>query len=57
MTTISLTRAPVTVPPPRVPSTVKPPRVMTNMAPIITQEDPIEDRRNRGIVEHNNQHP
>ena len=53
---ISSMRVPVTVPPPRVKSEFTPPRVMIPRKPMITQEEPIEDIRQRDIVEHNNQH-
>ena len=57
VTTIKPTRVPATVPPTRVSETVTPPRVMTTRAPMITQEDPIEYKRHRETVEHNNQNP
>ena len=53
--TIAPLRVQFTVPPPRVPETVTPPRVMTPRVPMITQEDPIEDRRQMDTVEHNSQ--
>ena len=54
---IAPTRVPVAVPPLRVLETVTPPRVMTPRSPMIAQEYPIEDIRQRVTVEHNNQNP
>ena len=50
LTTIAPTRVPVTVPSPRVSAEVTPPRVMTPRTPMITQEYPIEYRRQRDTV-------
>ena len=55
VTTIYPTRVPVTVPPPEVLVTVTPPSVTKPRSPMITQEDPIEDRRQMDTVEHNSQ--
>ena len=43
------------MPPPRVPATVAPPRVMIPRVPMISQEDPIYDRRQRDTVENHDQ--
>ena len=48
-------RVPITVPPQRVPATETPPMVMTPRVPMISHEDPIEERRQRDTVENNNQ--
>ena len=45
---------PITLPTLRVPATVAPPRLMTHMVPMISQEETIEDIRQRDTVENNN---
>ena len=54
--TIAPPRAPITIPPPGVTTKVTPQRVMTPRTPTVTQEDPIEYRKQRDTVENNNQH-
>ena len=54
VTTIAPPRVPITVPPPRVPAKVTPPRVMTPRVLMISQEEPIEDIRQRDTVENKN---
>ena len=47
---IAPTRVSVTVPSPRVPETVTPPRLVIPRSPMISQEYPIENSRQRDIV-------
>ena len=54
--TIATPRVPITVTPPRVPVTVTTPRVMTPRVPMISQEDPVEDIRQRDTGKDNSQH-
>ena len=54
--TIAPTRILVIVPPPRVPEEDTPWRVLKNRTPMVTEEDPVEDSRQRDTFEHNNHH-